>query len=530
MSAVISWTDRVVEEITKRKRKEYVCEGMWSPSGFFHIGNARSEIFTPYAVYRALKDKGFKARQNFIIDDFDPITKVPEGLGIKKSEENKFLGIPCALAPSPIKGYKNWAGFFVSQIRDAIDRYGIDLNIISAYETYKKGRFNDLIIYSLNHSREIVAVWNEIAGSDKSLSFIPVQVLCEKCGKLTEGKRWDRKKVYYNCRCGNNSAISPLNGKAKLHWRVHWVAHWILHDVCFESAGKDHFSKGGSVDVGHALIRRVFKRKPPYQIPTEFILLRGAKMAGSVGNVIDLKEWLSVASPELFRFLNFSYKPASSIEFSLTDNSFLLLMERFERAERIFYGLEKAENKKIEEKIKRAYKLSAIETMPKKLSFQLPYSFAILIAQLVKPEKELGKAMEILQNTGHITKKLNENDKKKLREKLVRAGNWVQKYAPKEFRIQFIQYIPKEAKKLPIEMKRAFKEIAKKLPKTRNADEIQQLIFDSARKNNVQAKDLFKFLYLSILGRERGPRAASLILAIGKEKIIKRLRELAEDL
>ena len=51
---ISSWADNAVKEITRQKRKEYVCEGMWTPSGYFHIGNARTEIFTPYSVYKAL--------------------------------------------------------------------------------------------------------------------------------------------------------------------------------------------------------------------------------------------------------------------------------------------------------------------------------------------------------------------------------------------------------------------------------------------------------------------------------------------
>ena len=80
------WADKVVDDIIKRKKKEYVCEGMWTPSGFFHIGNARSEIFTPYAVYKTLKDRGLKVRQNFILDDFDGLRKIPSGLGIKEED------------------------------------------------------------------------------------------------------------------------------------------------------------------------------------------------------------------------------------------------------------------------------------------------------------------------------------------------------------------------------------------------------------------------------------------------------------
>src|SRR3989338_4149813 len=76
------WSEKVAGEVLKRERNEFVVEGMWTPSGFFHIGNARSEVFTPYSVKRALLDEGKKVRQNFIIDDFDAVRKIPKPLGV----------------------------------------------------------------------------------------------------------------------------------------------------------------------------------------------------------------------------------------------------------------------------------------------------------------------------------------------------------------------------------------------------------------------------------------------------------------
>ena len=99
---VTSWADNVAEEVAKRKRKVYVFEGMWTPSGFFHIGNARPEIFTPYAVKRALTSKGLKARQNLILDDFDAVRKIPQDLDLKLPHD-QFIGFPCATAPARSK-------------------------------------------------------------------------------------------------------------------------------------------------------------------------------------------------------------------------------------------------------------------------------------------------------------------------------------------------------------------------------------------------------------------------------------------
>jgi len=532
MSEKVFWADKVVREITKKKHKEYVCEGMWTPSGYFHIGNARPEIFTPYTVYLRLKDTGFKARQNFVTDDFDPVEKIPAGVPVKKCDEGKFIGFPTVFAPSPFEGYKNWGDYFKSQVTDALDEFGLGhINVQSSFDNYKSGRMNAMIKFSLDHSREIVETWNRVAGTEKQSDFLPVTVVCGQCRKImfTETLAWDGKKVSYKCKeCAYEGSVSPLNGNAKLHWRVHWVASWIINDVAFESAGKDHFSKGGSVDVGRTLIQDVFKKNPPYQIPTEFLQIGGAKMAGSVGNVVNLREWLSVASPELFRFMFFSYKPNTVIEFSLSDNSFVLLNERFERAERIYYGKEQAENEVIESKIKNAYAMAAIGKLPKKMPLRLPYSFAVQISQLFPAEKGLEEIIGVLHQTGHVPAKVSADGKKAIAQKIDLARTWVEKYAPAEFRLCFLEKLSDSEKNaMDSNARKLLKPIADGIAKLGSADEVQQAIFDAAKSAGVPPKLVFKAIYLALLGKDSGPRAGLLILALGKEKCVKRLMEAA---
>jgi lysyl-tRNA synthetase class 1 len=527
---VTAWADNVAEEVLKRRRKVYVFEGMWTPSGFFHIGNARPEIFTPYSVKRALTSTGRQARQNFILDDFDAVRKIPQGLDIKR-DHNDFIGFPCATAPSPVEGFKSWADYFVSNVKKHIKEFGVDLNIVSAFKTYKEGKFNDLIKFALENSAQLTAVWNRVAGAEKPLDFVPLQVLCEKCKKIyyTQVTGWDKAKelVSYKCQCGHEAQVSPYDGNAKLHWRVHWVAHWVLNKVDFESGGKDHFSKGGSVDVGQAMMKEVFKQEPPVQIPTEFIQVGGKKMAGSVGNVVNLGTWLEVASPEMFRFLNFAYKPNSVIDFSLEDNSFILLNDRFERAERIFYGLEKAENEKIGQKIKRAYELSLIKPPAKRL-VQVPFSFCIMLSQLFDPEKELAKALSILEQTGHSPKNISLDEKKAVQLKLSRVKNWLDNYAPERHKIKFLEKLTPEIQgQLSSEAKKALRVLAKELPNRKSADQIQELVFFTCQELNLPTKKAFQALYLVLLGKNFGPRIGSLILAFGLDKVVKRLKEVA---
>jgi lysyl-tRNA synthetase class 1 len=271
----------------------------------------------------------------------------------------------------------------------------------------------------------------------------------------------------------------------------------------------------------------VFNKQPPYQIPTEFVQLKGAKMSGSVGNVLTLKDWLAVASPDLFRFLFFSYKPNSAIDFSLSDNSFILLNDRFERSERIYSNQEKAENEKIGEKIKGAYELSVIKAQ-KEAPFRIPYSFAVQLVQIIDPAKKFNEIVGVLGQTGHIKATLSKNEENSLRSDLIKAKTWVEKYAPAEFRFSFLEaFGEKEKNSISQDARRLLAAVAKKAEGAKTADEIQQAIFSTAKENNIGSKELFRAVYLALTGKESGPKAGLLIFAFGKEKCVERLKEAA---
>ncbi|MDO8427952.1 MAG: lysine--tRNA ligase [Candidatus Diapherotrites archaeon] len=526
---VTSWADKVAEEVIAQKKAPFTVHGMWTPSGYFHIGNSRPEIFTPYSVRKALESKGYKVHQRFIADDFDAIDKIPAGVPVKESEQPEYIGKPCYLAPSPFPGYKSWADYFTSEIPEILPKYGVQLEIVSAFEEYQQGIYNDTIIFALDHAKEIVKIWTEIAKSKKEETFLPIQVLCPDCKKITGNvSNWNGKTVNYVCTyCNAQGEIKPFNGNAKLHWRVHWVAHWVHYGVSFESGGKDHFSKGGSVDVGRVLCKEVFKKDPPVQFPTEFIQLKGgAKMSGSAGNVISLKEWEKTASPELFRFMIFSHKPQSSIEFGFDDNSFVLLNENFERAERIYYGLDSTQAEKLTHKIKREYELSLLEKPSEKMPAQISFGFATLLAQILDPKKDINKLEEILLTSGHVKEKLAESDKHKFSEKLLRCQYWIEKYAQEQSKIKFQENPSQEFTAFATnEIKKCILSLSEKMQTKQTAEEIQQMVFETAKGNNIQPKDLFKALYLLLINKDRGPKIGTLIHAFGIEKVKQAFRK-----
>src|SRR5262249_3942331 len=142
-------------------RKDHVVHGMWTPSGYFHIGNARNELMAPLLVHDALRDSGKKVSFNFFVDDFDDLDKIPEDIVVPKGfEENlgKFLHI----APSPAAGYESWSDYFSSAVLETMDKFGAHPKIHSSYREYKKGSYDNAIRTVLDNWQKVRDLWVKI--------------------------------------------------------------------------------------------------------------------------------------------------------------------------------------------------------------------------------------------------------------------------------------------------------------------------------------------------------------------------------
>ncbi len=525
------WIEKVVDALKEKQIKKHVIDGMWTPSGFFHIGNSRAELLIPSFVAKRLKEEGIEAEQNLIIDDFDDFDKIPEGIELNKEEFKQYLGKPLKDVPSPVKGFKSWVDYFADGVVPVAKEFGVAPKVRSSYGAYKEGLYDDAIKAVLNKAEDIRRLWKEITNADKPKDWLPIMVVCENCGRSSTTKvmSWDGEYVEYICNqdreyakaCRHVGKIKPVKGKAKLPWRLHWPATWKIHGTTFETGGKDHFAAGSSVDTGRAFCKYIFNCEPPFQIPTEFLVVDGHKLSGSAGNVISLRDWLEFAEPELLRFMMISYKPQTVINFDLHSNKFFLLADRYEEAEKVFFeskgkksSLEKRNRQLIE-----LYKFSQIREMPQEMPVQLNYSNAVIAVQTF-PDIPMHDLAAILHAKGWIHRKsLNNPDVGRLEKRLQLAKNWLGKYAPEDIKFTIQETFPKGIK-ITEQEKEALHLLAKEL---KQKDWEQQDLFNEfyniCQKVGIKNTDFFRAAYNVLLNKDRGPKLAPFILALGKDKV-----------
>ncbi|MEW6063159.1 MAG: lysine--tRNA ligase [Nanoarchaeota archaeon] len=505
------WADQAAETVIKEKGKKnlYICTSRISPSGTVHIGNFR-EVITAALVVEALKEKGCNVRFNFSWDDFDRFRKTPANIGINL---DKYIGMPLSKIPDPYKCHKSYAKHFEKEFENSIRIFNFDLNIKHESDYYTKCLYAEEIKTALNKRKEIIKILNRFREEPLREDWYPITIYCEKCGTdLVKVVSYNSDyELEYQCSCGFKNKIDlRKKGIVKLVWRCDWPMRWHFEKVDFESGGKDHFTPGGSYDTGKLIAKEVWSYDAPTAHPYNFVIIKGlgGKMSGSLGNIITPKEVLEIYQPEIVKYLFASTRPNKEFHISF-DLDVLKIYEDFDSLERKYF------NKEATLKEKKIYELS-VEKIPKNLPIQITFRHLTTLLQIYN--KEIKKINQ------YFKKEIkNDFDKKRLQERAKCALNWLEKYAPENFKFEIQE---KVFLKLPERETKALKILAEKLKKSYEEKELHNLFYDICKEVSLTPENFFRAAYKLVINKEKGPRLASLILIVGKEKIINLIKQL----
>jgi len=512
------WADVAAERVIEEKgdKEKYVVAAGITPSGTVHIGNFR-EIITVDIVRRALEHRGKKVRFIYSWDEYDVFRKVPKNMP-QQDVLHQFLRYPVVETPDTFGCHSSYVQHFEKEVESSIAQVGITPEFIYQSNMYRAGKYNEDIKIALEHNDIIKKCLNEYREEEVDENWLPITLFCEKCHKDTikELKWLGGYMVSYLCDCGHSDKFDfrqkPL---LKLKWRIDWPMRWNYEKVDFEPGGKDHSTVGGSYDTGKKISAAVWKFEAPSYVMYDFISVKGGagKMSSSSGEVITLKDVLEVYEPELTRYLFAGTRPNKEFNISF-DADAIKIYEEFDKCERIYFGQEKV-NEKEEIKQKSAYNYSHIGKISTTIPFQPGFRHLTTLLQI--------HSMDVHKAVGHFEKDVkNEHDKHRLKVRAECAKNWLQKYAPEEFKFTVQD-------KVVVEVSASEKKIVhlladKILEKSWTDVELHEEIYNLCKSNNLTPQDFFKLAYRVLINKEKGPRLASFILAIGKEKVAKLLK------
>ena len=490
------WAD----ELLKNRSGEEIINDSWTPSGIVHMGSLKVPVIHD-TLYKILNEKKTPAVFMYGFDDMDVIDGLPSDL---QESHGKYMGIPIFHAPSP-DGKGSFGDYFGNKMKHLLD--SLDIKPDSLYRTselYKNGDFNKAIQFVLDNAAGVRKVYGDMYKKKIADDWYPFQVICPQCGKLgtTKVTAWDGKEVSFRCEenlvvwakgCGYGGKMSPFDGNGKMPWKVEWAAKWWTFGVTIEGAGKDHASAGGSYDVAMNIVKDVFKSPQPLKLAYEFFLSDGKKMSSSKGLGLTGEQLVEVVPPQIARFLMIKTSPEQTVEF----NPYQTLI-----ISKLYDDFEKAAGSHEDHLLR-------------------PYHFSKIAEKTGYPKVRFLTLAQWVQMPGMETA-IKDADAQSWTKY---ANVWVEKYAPDSEKFVVQKDMPEGVSNLTGKQKEYLKAVASVLSNNDNPEELQTKIYDLAKEVDIASKDGFAAIYIALIGKNHGPKAAWLIASLDKEFVKKRFEE-----
>lgn len=521
------WADRIAQEIqetrTPKNGTSFLIRDEKTLSGRVHVGSMRG-VAIHGLVSEALREQGVHNEYRYELNDFDPFDTVPGYLD--QSRFTEHLGKPLYTVPSPEEGFANYAEYFGAELQGVIAKAGFSPTYYRATELYQSGDMDECMRTALTRAADVRRILKVVSGSIKDESWLPVSVVCERCGKMmtTRAYDFDGNTVGYTCDkspdsiipCGYEGRVAPWKGAAKLFWKVDWAAKWTVQHVDIEGAGKDHSTKGGSRDVAAHIAQELFDYEPPFDVPYEFFLVGGKKMSSSKGRGSSAKDMSDLFPAPVFRLALIGKDISQQVDVDPEGDSIPRLYDWYDDlAELVRTGVTDDYTR-----------LFAYTTLPHERAggdapWQLRFSQVAFIAQM--PHISLLAEAQKVKGSA-----LSEQEILLLEQRETYALYWLSTYAPEQYQYRLQETVP-EGLVLNNEQKRALSLIAdfvEECPRT--GEDLHLRLHELKTEIPISPKELFAALYRVFLNRDSGPKAGWFLSVLPQEYVVRQLRKAAQ--
>lgn len=514
------WVDEIVKDIIKGKNQpSYLITDWMTTSGHAHIGSLRGVVVHDL-IREGLEKSDKKAYFQWGFDDFDPMDGFPNYLD---PSFKKYMGMPFCNIPAPDKKHVSFADQYADEFLKIIKKLSIEPKVIYNSKLYKSGKYNQVIRIILDSAAEIRKIYKKISGSDKKSDWYPLQIVCPKCGKIgtTRVFSWNGQEVEFKCEenlvnwakgCGYQGKISPFDGQGKLPWKVEWPSKWLITKTDIEGEGKDHFVAGGSRDIADEIMRKVFKKIPPYDIRYEHFLIDGAKMSSSKGLGIYANEMSKFLPANILRFLFTRTKYKKAIDFNPEGDTISNLFDEFDRASQAFSHDPNSD-------LGRAFYYAETKKKEKQSQFRMRFSTLAYLVQM--PNVDLDRKAQEEKGS-----KLNQEEKKDLEIRHKFVKKWLEKYAPENYKFEVQKELPNQAKDLNKKQREFLVQILDLIKqKSWKGKDLHTKIHEIRKKLVIDPREAFSAIYLIFIGKDSGPQAGWFLASLDRDFAIKRLKE-----
>jgi len=551
-----TWIDKIANTIVEREKKltrstDLIrVESGLGASGIPHIGSMGDAV-RAYGISLALQNLGFKSELVAFSDDLDGLRKVPYGM---PEWLNDYICKPVSSIPDPFGGcHSSYGDHMSSLLLEGLDASNIKYVFKSGTKTYKDGILAKQTHTILSKSKLIGDKISESTGQQKYTQFLPYFPICEQCNRLYVANSIEyipeERVVTYTCN-GNTIGKKPIKGcghagqakidlgNGKLAWKVEFAARWQAFDIRFEAFGKDIMD---SVKINDWISEEILSYHHPLHAKYEMFLDKGGKkISKSAGNVLTPQMWLKYGTAQSLLLLLFK-RISGTRHVGIDDIP--QLMDEYDLYEDIYFGKVKEPNDSKRIKLNGIYEyinhLNPPKTYP---ALHIPYRILLQQAGLFKNQSiETNMVNQILERLKKYGLVKNEEDyaDKLLQEKINLAIRWAKDMSDSESDLgesedaiilnaeqkNLLQKIIVEFENLRQKVN-GFQAEAKDAGSLNNnnndelAQEIQSVIFNNAKSNNLQPREVFRLFYQILINSERGPRLGNYIADLGLQTVI----------
>ncbi|MDP3633846.1 lysine--tRNA ligase [Phenylobacterium sp.] len=306
-------------------------------SGLPHMGTF-GEAARPTMVrnaFRALTEDQVPTKLIVFSDDMDGLRKIPDNVPNREMlEEDRDK--PVSSVRDPFGEYESFAHHNNARLRAFLDGFGFDYEFMSSTETYRSGKFDEVLLRMLERFDAVQAVMLPTLGEERRPTYSPFLPISPVSGKVLQVPTLERDvakgTIVFDDPDGGRTELPVTGGHVKIQWRPDWAVRWTALEVDFEASGKDLID---SVRVSDKLTK-VLGGTPPVAFHYElFMDENNQKISKSKGNGLTMEEWLRYGAPESLAYYMYqSPKSAKRLFFDVipkATDEYLQQLDAFNR-------------------------------------------------------------------------------------------------------------------------------------------------------------------------------------------------------
>ncbi len=485
------WSEIIAKRIAEKKDVPFVVAAGITPSGPVHPGTLCEFLYAD-AIAKQLSKYG-NVHYVFISDDLDDLDSVPEPLKEHKGAIEKEIGTPLAYAKDPEGCHESFAEHFITETQKIMEMFEVFPEFVRASKLYRQGKYDDYAKQMCEKKDAVKEIVRKSSLKESMPSdWFPIIPICEKCINSSKNvvMEYAGGMYKYKCnRCGHEGEDRIENHRYKLRFRLDWPTRQKFLHVVAEGGSVDHHTKGGTISTLIAVHKEFYDEEPPYMYKFGFLKYKGKKYSKSKGIGHTVNEMIDLLPIPVIKYALLKPDVQEDKEFVISKETLFKMLDDFKRASEI---------KKDDEKVSRADRKRAI-------SYELCNVKRVWAADpsdMVLYYNIYGNWEKVKEKTG------DESGVEMLKE-------YIQKWIERDLvpdRYMFNILLGKCEDKV-------VKSFVEKLDENMGAEEVHNLVFETAKQNNIEPKEMFARLYMWLIGKEMGPRLGKLIYAIGIEKV-----------